>query len=506
MKRRKSQHDPNQDIFDDPHNLAHLNPEIEFCDEIFRQINQHYKNQSKVELYIGRNRHETCMYGDVMSKDVDRGSFSFQKMFYRKWVVTGKEKRSKELGRKGCCCVGNGILREALDSFPFLGIYDLFDLLSILGLKETRFGDEKKIEKLLKSKESSVLKKEDINENEEGDEDSDSDSNSMKSGDGYALLMGKLDSGMSNNKKIWVDFFIEETLIQKYEYYLFESKELKVPFAKNYDSNILYGLLKKYLEIWEPHYAISKIAPLLQVENPVLEELPIPSMRLRIRPSYLQKKPCFVLARHLRKRNWRVLLDQKPEVFANDWFERELPSPSQRELEVDTERGPIRTSKSFLERTLLHFQDTFKSFLRLRFYLSRRLVRFFEKHFDFVNFLLLERNTLKELIILETQIGYELYWREYKRFCCYQVSCLQCLNSHRSRDGADSVSVVPLPGNLRRIVRDEFKESFLKLSEELKMAEDKFVGYSVQEHRRFFQFICKMVDLLSRNNVTDILM
>lgn len=501
MKRRKASQG-NKQVDDD--GLSHLNPEIEFCDEIFRQINEQYGQQAKVQLYHGRSRvlaegniPEREGYSEVMSKDVDKGSFAFQKLFYNRWIVTGKEKRSKDMRCKECCCVGNEILQETLEQFPFLGIYDLFDLMSILGLKETRFEDENKIEKLLKSRASEDQKKEDL--------DTDSDSESVRSGEGYAALIGKLDSGMSNNKKIWVDFFIEEMLIQKFEVYLFESKEQRVPSMSTYDSNHLYGLLRKYLQIWEPSYSISKIAPLLQVENPVLEELPVPSMTLKIRENYSKKKPCFVLARHLKKQNWKVLLDQKPEQFANDWFDKGFPSCGDRELTIETPRGPIRTSKSFLERTLLCFQETYKSFLRLRFYLSRRLVRFFERHFDFINFLLLERNVLKELLVLETPIGFGLFWREYKRFCCYQKGCVQCINRFRKNPEDSSLSVSAFPEELVRVVRDEFKESFLCLSEELKMAEEKFICHSVQEHRRFFQFICKMMDLLLRNNVTKIL-
>ena len=135
---------------------------MEFCDEIFRQIKQIYKKQKKVLLYKPDLNHQddtkVFIYPDMMTKDVDKGSFLFQKLFYQQWIVTGKEKRTKENNKSDCCCVGNSIILDALENFPFLGVYDIFDILSLLGLKEKTFLDEKKINFLTKSTKNTDLK------------------------------------------------------------------------------------------------------------------------------------------------------------------------------------------------------------------------------------------------------------------------------------------------------------------------------------------------------------
>lgn len=477
-------------------NFTQTDSEMEFCDVIFKKIHQIYRQQKKVQLYkghgnlqSGEGRRRPPKYSDLMAKDVDRGSFDFLRLFYREWAVSTKEKRTRDPASVDCCCAGNHFLADVLADSPFLGVYDVVDLLSLLGLHDCpRDQFSLSVEP---EQESHVFK-----ENDAESENSFSDSDSAKSGEGYAGLLGRLPKPSPKNQKVKVELLVEGVLRSRFQNHVFRAKENRVPVSRSFDSASVLGGLRKYLRIWEPVYLADPVGA-----GPSSPEFPIPRITLRMRDSYQRKRPCFVLAKHLRKRNWRVLGSEEKSVFVNDWLAPCTSLQDDRELTIKSRRGPVRTSKGFLERVLMHFQESFKSFLRLRFYLTRRLVRFVERHFDFVNFLLLERNTFKELLVCETQSGFSLHWRQFERFCCYREACIQCLDSVRSASAR--VRVEPLPADLARLVSDEFRPSFLELAGPLQLGRDEFVGLSVQEHRRFFQFICKMVELLSENNITE---
>lgn len=484
--------------------LVQSDSEMEFCDVIFKKINQIYKKQERVLLYKGHGdlhsedaRHRQQSYSDLMSKDVDRGSFAFQRLFYQQWAVTTKDKRTRNSGCPDCCCAGNHILRNVLHDFPFLGVYDVMDLISLLGLKDHSSSDQIEASYPSDPKANPGPFAADDPESR----NSDSDSDSVKSGEGYAALLDKPQKKSSKGQKIRIDLLVERILVRRFQSHMFHAEKNRVPVSGAFDSASLLTELRKYLQIWQPVY-VDPPGPLFQTQH-TPPNLSVPRITLRMRESCQQKRPCFVLAKHLRKKNWRVLGSEDPGVFANDWTPSNASLHDDRELTIESKRGPVRTSKRFLERVLVHFQESFKSFLRLRYYLSRPLVRFVERHFDFENFLLLERNVLKELLVAETQSGFALFWREFSSFCCYRESCVQCLDSVRS--GAERVRVEPLPAELVKLASSEFDPDFLGLAHQLKMEPDKFVCHTFQEHRRFFQFICKMAELLSQNNITEYL-
>ena len=510
-------------------------------EKFFEDINETYSDLERVKfcwkergIYNRKNEKKKEHYWHIMLKGDDLGGFDFQNRFYRKWLVSPPKRSQKRRVDDECCCRGNHLLRRVLDDNRYLGVYDVFDLLDLMNLKikdptQCRGGLPKE------SQSADLNKRREENKGTFGSEDdlSVKSEDTIISGEGYAALLNlsSESTGTNSVSGSWgkgqdqrmdqqvVDQVVDSLLWKKAQFHFLQNQEAGAEFRPETHSAETFKIkfyLHEYLNLWRPVYCASRTKVFFQIKRRIEFggdsnggwDSSRRTTYLPVRNPQGGRPRNFVLVRHINKQNKKVFTPDKGllSVFANDWVQSLGAEVVKEKMDIHVDsRGNFKISKQRLEELVPKFNRIRESFLRLRFYITRERVEFFQKHFDFINFLLLETRMMKESLICETSSDFTMFWREYESECCYASKCLQCVNSLRHQDnpGTDArVSVQVFDSALSVFVLESFDKKFTELARGLGEPSKKFICDCIQEHLYFFEFLCKAFEVLCKNNIS----